>query len=99
LIVESVPKSTVFGTPIFAGIKHRHYWVSQSSFSEGFRNTLGNRGVATRGLTGRSEETVLVARRNRSETDLRYGCQTPAPPILQGAYGKDEGASRPTGST
>ena len=37
---ESVPKSTVFGTPIFGDKKHRGYWVSKPSFSEGFRNRL-----------------------------------------------------------
>jgi hypothetical protein len=36
---ESVPKSTVFRTPIFGVTKQRHCWVSEPSLSEGFRNT------------------------------------------------------------
>jgi hypothetical protein len=35
---ESVPKSTVSGTPIVGVTEQRHCWVSEPSFSEGFRN-------------------------------------------------------------
>jgi hypothetical protein len=36
---KSVPKISIFGTSIFAETKRGRCWVSEPSFSEGFRNT------------------------------------------------------------
>jgi hypothetical protein len=37
---ERVPKTSVFGTAIFGETKQRRCWVSEPSFSEGFRDRL-----------------------------------------------------------
>jgi hypothetical protein len=36
---RSVPKISIFGTPIIADTKQRRCWVSEPSFPEGIRNT------------------------------------------------------------
>jgi hypothetical protein len=36
----AVPKTSIFGTSILGVTKHRRYWLSEPSFSEGFQNTL-----------------------------------------------------------
>jgi hypothetical protein len=69
----SVPKNNIFGTPILGESKRRHSWVSEPSFSEGFRNTRWRAPLRSSGRSKRQTQRSSIA----ACMSLRVACKGP----------------------